>query len=299
MNTHWTAERMASQEGKIVIITGANSGIGFHATKELAGKGAQIIMAIRNKDKGFKALQEIQNQFPDANLKVMTLDLGNLESVSAFAEAFKKEYTHLDILLNNAGVMMPPYSKTDDGFELQFGVNHLGHFALTAQLFDILKSTPHSRIVNVSSLAHKQGKINFDDLQWEKSYRKMKAYAQSKLSNLLFTYELARSTEAAGLSVKAVAAHPGVSQTNLMRYLGIFKGIMRLMTQPAWQGALPLLYAATDQGVSNADYIGPDGRREIKGYPVKVKSRANANDVVLAEKLWSESEALIGQKFRI
>lgn len=297
--TRWTAEQIPSQSGRIAVITGANSGIGFESTKQLSRKGAEVIMAVRNTEKGEQARKEITAQDPEAKIRVMRLDLSDLQSVDAFAETFKENYTQLNILLNNAGVMVPPYTKTKDNFELQLGVNHLGHFALTAQLFDVIKKTPAARIVNVSSIAHKRGIINFEDLQSEKSYNKIKAYGQSKLANLLFTYELAGRSEAAGIPVKVLAAHPGVSQTNLMRYIGVFKFLMNLFTQSAAKGALPLLYAAVSPDVENADYIGPHGWHEMKGNPVKVSSNKVSHNPETAHKLWKESEKLTGVTFNV
>lgn len=295
----WINKHIPSQEGKVIIITGSNSGIGFEAAKTLAQKSAEVVMAVRNLKKGESAAEDIRRNTPDAQIKVMRLDLADLESVKLFSESFHNDFSRLDVLLNNAGVMVPPYTKTKDGFELQIGVNHLGHFALTAHLFDLLKNTPDARIVNVSSIAHKQGKMQFDDLHWEKSYSRMKAYAQSKLANLLFTYELARKVQAAGLNMKAVAAHPGVSQTNLMRYMGFLKGLMKLMTQPASRGALPLLMAAASADAKNADYFGPDGWREMKGFPKKADAVSAAHDQAAAEKLWLLSGKMTGVKFEI
>jgi len=297
--THWTPKDMPPQGGRTILITGANSGIGFESAKELSRKGAEVIMAVRNLEKGEEARRELKAIDPEAKIVLMVLDLSDLESVKSFADAFKKRYSKLDVLLNNAGVMVPPYTKTKDGFELQFGVNHLGHFALTAQIFEVLKNTPGSRIVNVSSMAHKRGKINFDDLQWEKSYNKMKAYGQSKLANLLFTYELSRRAEAAGIPVKVVAAHPGVSQTNLMRYIGALKFLMNLMSQSSAKGALPLLYASVSPDIETADYVGPDGWMELKGNPVKVDSNEASHDKESAKKLWEVSESLTGVKFEV
>ncbi len=254
-------------------------------------------MAVRDIKKGEDAVNEIQKTYNETNIQIMELDLSDLSSVSQFAENFKHKYNKIDLLINNAGVMIPPYSKTKDGFELQIGVNHLGHFALTSQLFDLIKTTDHSGIVNVSSIAHKQGIIDFNDINSEKKYKKMKAYGQSKLANLLFTFELNRKIKKADLSVLSVAAHPGWTHTNLSRHIGFSDFISPVFAQKQSMGALPILYAAVAEDVNSGDYFGPGGWREIKGYPKKVESNELSHDLQTAAELWQVSEEMTKVKF--
>ena len=216
-NNKWTLDNIPDLSGKIMIVTGGNSGLGYESVKALAMKGAEVVLASRSLDKGEQAKQEILKAIPEAKIVVMELDLSDLSSVINFVTAFRKNFSKLDVLLNNAGIMMTPYFKTTDGFEAQFGTNHLGHFALTGLLSDLILSTPGSRIVNVSSGAHKSGAMDFDNLQFEngRGYTPMKAYGRSKLSNLLFTYELQRKLESARKDTISVAAHPGIAMTNL------------------------------------------------------------------------------------
>ncbi len=290
----WTTTNIPDQSGKVAIITGANSGLGYETTLALAAKNAKVIMACRNPQKAQAAFDKIKAKVPNAKLVLMQLDLGSLASVRKFAEEVHAKYTSIDLLINNAGIMVPPYGKTEDGFETQFGVNHLGHFALTAQLLDLLFAAKNSRIVNVSSQAHTMGKINFDDLQSEKSYHKWAAYGQSKIANLYFTYELQRKLTAAGKSTLAVAAHPGYAATNLQGGSGLFTFLNGIMAQSAAMGALPSLYAATNPEVRGADYIGPHALGGWRGYPVKVKSNALSYDESIAVRLWDVSEKLTG-----
>ncbi len=304
MGNKWNASAMAPQDGKTFIVTGANSGIGFEAARELARAGATVVMACRNTSKGQKAADEIVSQCgSQAKVQVQALDLASLESVRGFAKAFGQEHEQLDGLINNAGVMALPLSRTADGFEMQFGTNHLGHFALTGLLMDTLVKTPGSRIVNVASQAHRMGKMNFGDLNWERRrYLKWPAYGQSKLANLLFTAELDRRLKAGGTDTIAVACHPGYASTNLQlagpRQLGSgirekFYGLAnKVLAQDALMGALPTLYAATAQNVVGNDYIGPDGPGEMSGWPVKVGRTAAARDAAAAVRLWEASEAL-------
>jgi NAD(P)-dependent dehydrogenase (short-subunit alcohol dehydrogenase family) len=300
INKNWSASNIADQTGRIVIVTGASSGIGFEAAKQLSNKNAKVIIAVRNLEKGTAALQKIQSQNAKADVLVMLLDLADLNSVKQFAEDFNKQFSRLDLLINNAGVMIPPYSKTKDGFELQFGTNHLGHFALTAQLFDLVKKTAGSRIVNVSSAAHKYGNLNFDDLNWEKrNYKAWKAYGDSKISNLYFTYELQRRLIANKSNIKVTAAHPGWTATDLQRHSGLFEFLNTFFAMKIEQGALPTLRAATDDAANSGDYFGPDGWQEWKGYPIKVKSNELSHDKNIAKKLWEVSEELTNIKFNI
>lgn len=305
MNNKWTLDNLPDLTGRTIVVTGGNSGLGYESVKAFALKGAEVVLASRTMEKGEQAKAEITKDVPGAKIIVMELDLADLDSVRSFAAAFRKKYKQLDVLLNNAGIMMSPYFKTKDGFEAQFGTNHLGHFALTGLLLDLLLKTPGARIVNVSSGAHKSGSMDFSNLQFEngKGYSPMKAYGRSKLSNLLFTYELQRKLESAGKDIIATAAHPGIAMTNLSRYmekklivrllLPIFKG----MAQDQAAGALPQIRASVDPGVKGGEYYGPDGKNERKGYPVVVPSNAASHDKEDAAKLWEESERLTGVNF--
>jgi NAD(P)-dependent dehydrogenase (short-subunit alcohol dehydrogenase family) len=298
----WTTADIPDLTGKVIIVTGANSGIGFEATKEFVRKGARTILACRNMDKAQAALAQIQAEIPDAEADVRYLDLANLASVHQFAETFKANYDRLDVLVNNAGIMMAPYGTTGDGFEQQVGINHLGHFALTGLLINRLLETPGARVVNVSSTAHRFGTLDFDNLLYEggKGYTPMGAYGRSKLANLLFTYELQRRFEAAGADAIAVAAHPGTSDTNLARYLeehwafDLFRPLMPHLSQSAAMGALPILRASVDPDVKGGQYFGPDGFMEVKGYPVVVQPSDAAHNEADARKLWDVSEQLTG-----
>ncbi len=229
----------------------------------------------------------------------MQLDLSDLDSVRRFAEAFRAKHSRLDLLINNAGIMVPPYGKTAQGFETQFGVNHLGHFALTGALLDLIVDTPGSRIVNVSSVAHYLGKIDFSDLNWEKGYKAQAAYGQSKLANLLFTYELQRRLAGAGRDTLVVAAHPGWTETNLQAHAKGVKFLNRFFAQDPPMGALPTLYAATESGVNGAEYYGPSGFLEMNGPPKRVRSNRRSHDENVAERLWNVSEDLTGVHFEI
>lgn len=303
----WNIEKIESLSGKNIIVTGANAGLGFASAMAIAGKGANLIMACRSKERAEKAKQDILLKHPDAKVDIILIDLGNLASIESFVKEYKAKYKTLDVLMNNAGVMTTPYMKTSDGFEFQNGINHLGHFSLTAQLFELLKKTKDSRLVIVSSIAHKNATIDFDNYMFEdgKDYTPMKSYRQSKLSNLLFMYELNRRIKDKGYDVKVLAAHPGVSRTELVRY--ILKGVlaylayplMLLFTQSAKKGALPQLRAAFDPNANTADYYGPDGYKEMRGNAVKVKAMENAHNKQDALTLWTLSETLTKQKFDV
>jgi NAD(P)-dependent dehydrogenase (short-subunit alcohol dehydrogenase family) len=294
MKDRWTNENIPDLSGKTAIVTGSNSGIGFEAAKALAKKDARVIMAVRNIEKGEKAAKEIMDAYADSIIVVAELDLGSLESVKTFANKFNAENQRLDILINNAGVMMPPYSTTMDGFELQFGTNHLGHFALTGLLLPLLIKTENSRVVNVSSSGHKAGKINFEDLHSNNSYNKMKAYGQSKLANLLFTYELQSKLENAGSGTLVTAAHPGWTITNLQRHSGGLNFLNPVFGQKQQMGALPTLRAAVGADVKGSYYYGPRVFLEMQGAPVKVKSNDRSHDTETARRLWEVSEDLTG-----
>jgi len=297
-NDAWTTDNIPDQSGKVAIVTGANSGIGFETALELAQKGATVVMACRSLPKAETATQQIRQTNPPGTVEVMELDLGDLDSVRRFAAAFQEKYDRLDLLINNAGIMMPPYGKTAQGFETQIGVNHLGHFALTGLLLDLLLQTPQSRVVTVSSGAHRFGRIDFDDLHWErKAYKPNPAYGQSKLANLLFTYQLQRKLAAAGQDTIAVAAHPGWTQTNLQRHSGLASFLNPFFAQPQPMGALPTLRAAVDPNLTGGEYYGPAGFMEMRGYPVLVQSNDASHNLVDARRLWEVSEQLTGVPF--
>ncbi len=293
----WTLEEMPDQTGRIAIVTGANTGIGFETAAALAAKNAKIIMACRNRQKAEAAMDAIRERTPDAELEFIELDLASLASVERFAETFRASHDRLDLLINNAGVMIPPYSHTEDGFELQFGCNHLAHFALTGQLLDLLEATPAARVVSVSSIAHRQGKMDFDNLNADKGYKAMPAYGQSKLANLLFTFELQRRLEAAGSNVTATAAHPGWTGTDLQRHSGLFRFLNTFFAQTPPMGALPTLRAATEPTAEGGDYFGPKGFYEMRGYPVNVGTTPAAKNEFDARRLWEVSENLTRVSF--
>jgi NAD(P)-dependent dehydrogenase (short-subunit alcohol dehydrogenase family) len=291
----WDSDNITNQKGRVVIVTGSSSGIGFETARVLANKEATVIIAIRNMKKGNAALEKIKKENATADVKVMELDLANLKSVRRFADKFNEEYSQLDLLINNAGVMIPPYSKTADGFELQFGTNHLGHFALTGLLLERIINTPSSRIVNVSSTAHKMGNLNFDDLNWEKrKYKKMKSYGDSKIANLYFTYELQRKLSDGKANVLVTASHPGWTATELQRHTGLIEALNGVFAQGIQMGALPTLYGAVAEDAEGGDFFGPAGFMEMKGYPKRVQSIPRAQDKEIAQKLWTVSEKLTG-----
>ncbi len=304
MKEEWTANSIPDLSGRVIIVTGANSGIGLEAARELARKGAEVILASRDLNKAQAALQNIKNDIPQAKLEVIPLDLADLASVRKFAEEFKARYDRLDVLLNNAGIMLVPYGKTADGFERQFGTNHLGHFALTGLLIDLITKTPGSRVVNISSNAHYGGNMDFGDLQFEDAeYNSMGAYSRSKLANLLFTYELQRRFESRGLEAAALAAHPGISATGLAdhflqgRVVWLIQGLMNLFFQSAEMGALPGLRAATDPQARPGSYYGPGGKGERSGFPVVVSSNQASHNKEDAARLWEISEKLTGVSY--
>jgi NAD(P)-dependent dehydrogenase (short-subunit alcohol dehydrogenase family) len=293
------------QSGKVAVITGANSGLGYHTALELARRGARVVVASRSDVRGKEAVARIIAKVPDADLDLRSLDLADLANIRTFADGVASSYPSIDLLINNAGVMAIPRSTTADGFEMQFGTNHLGHFALTGHLLPNLTGTSGARIVTVSSTAHKPGHINFDDLMAERRYRRWNVYSNTKLANLLFTYELQRKLAAAGLSAIAVAAHPGTSATNLVAVSAqdnFIKRIVmpagaRLISQSAAKGALPQLYAATAPEVKGGEYFGPNGIAESFGYPKRVDSIPESKDVAVAARLWSVSEDLTGMVY--
>jgi NAD(P)-dependent dehydrogenase (short-subunit alcohol dehydrogenase family) len=297
----WTADHIPNQLGRIFVVTGANSGIGYETTKALAAHGASVIMAVRDEAKGNEAVEQIKADHPDAQLDVRHLDLADLDTVREFAATIDV----VDVLINNAGVMMPPRLLTTQGYELQFGVNHLGHFALTALLFDRLVRREDARVITVTSRQHIRGRMHFDDLHGEHKYSKSGFYAQSKLANVVFALELHRRLRAAGIPLRSVLAHPGVVATNLQTTgpTGMTKMVMqlgsRIVAQPADMGALPQLYAATQPEVESGQFIGPDARNEAKGFPTLVEPLEAARDREVAKRLWDVSEELTGLRFGI
>ncbi|EHB55895.1 short-chain dehydrogenase/reductase SDR [Mycolicibacterium rhodesiae JS60] len=292
----WTVNDIPDQTGRTAVITGANTGLGYETARALASKGARVVLAVRNLDKGKAAADLIARRFPGADVAVQELDLTSLESVRAAADQLRAGHDRIDLLINNAGVMMTPKQTTKDGFELQFGTNHLGHFALTGLLLDRLLAVPGSRVVTVSSNGHRMGQIRFDDLQSERSYSRAGAYGQAKLANLLFTYELQRRL--AGTNTIATAAHPGSSATELGRNLPrIVEWGFGLTVQSSEMGALPQLRAATDPSVLGGQYYGPGGFLQTRGYPKLVSSNGRSHDIAAQKRLWAVSEALTGVVF--
>ena len=294
--TKWTTADIPDQTGRVAVITGANTGLGYETALALASHGAHVVLAVRNLDKGKDAISRIVSQSPQADVALQELDLTSLESVRSAARQLRADYDRIDLLINNAGVMWTPKSTTKDGFELQFGTNHLGHFAFTGLLLDRLLPVAGSRIVTVSSLGHRiRADIHFDDLQWEHGYNRVSAYGQSKLANLLFTYELQRRLAPLGATI-AVAAHPGGSNTELVRHLPRWASAIYPVLEPLFQdasmGALPQLRAATDPAVQGGQYYGPDGFAEQGGYPKVVGSSKKSHDVDRQRRLWTVSQEL-------
>jgi NAD(P)-dependent dehydrogenase (short-subunit alcohol dehydrogenase family) len=302
-STPWTVNDMPDQTGRTAVVTGANTGLGFDTARALAARGASVVLAVRSVDKGEEAAARIITTHPGADVSIQRLDLSSLDSVRTAASELRGERDRIDLLINNAGLMYPPRGTTADGFELQFGTNHLGHFALTGLLLDRLLTTAGSRVVTVSSIGHRiRARIDFDDLQSERSYNRVAAYGQSKLANLMFTYELQRRLAAAGSSTIALAAHPGVSSTDLVRnsprLLRVGSALFGwFVAQSAEQGALPTLRAATDPAALGGQYYGPDGFRELRGRPVVVDSSKQSHDAELQRRLWTVSEKLTGVRF--
>ncbi len=295
-------QQVPDQPGKIALVTGANAGLGYETAKALAGKQFKVILACRNEQKGRKAMEEIKREHPKADLEFLKLDLSHMDKVREAATDFLGRFQQLNLLINNAGVMMPPYTVTPDGFELQLATNHLGHFLLTGLLLDTVLATPDSRIVSLSSLAHQQGKIHFEDLQSEKKYSKMGAYAQSKLACLMYAYELQRRLEAHGHQTISVAAHPGIATTELARHFPTFLKIIApalalFIAQSPKAGAEPTLYAALGSDIEGGDYTGPNSSREFKGRATKVGSTALSKEAGVAKRLWEVSEELSGLKY--
>ena len=302
----WTEKDVPDQTGRLAIVTGSNTGLGYDTARVLAARGAEVVMAVRDTNKGDAAAARIRQLSPGAKVTVHKLDLGSLASVKQAGAELAEAYPRVDLLINNAGVMYPPKSTTADGFELQFGTNHLGHFALTGLLLGNLLPVDGSRVVVVASIAHNiRAKIDFDDLQWEKrKYDRVASYGQSKLSNLMFAYDLQRRLAAAKAKTIAVAAHPGVAATELSRHVPGYSlpGVATLfgkILNTAELGALPTLRAATDPTVKGGQYYGPDGFKELRGYPKLVSSSQQSHDVTVQERLWKVSEELTGVTFPV
>ncbi|MEE1830525.1 SDR family NAD(P)-dependent oxidoreductase [Streptomyces sp. SP17KL33] len=299
MSGNWTEQHIPDQHGRVAIVTGANTGLGFETARMLAERGAAVVLAVRDVEKGKQAAARITG-----DVTVQALDLSSLDSIRSAAADLRAAHPRIDLLINNAGVMYTPRQLTADGFELQFGTNHLGHFALTGLLLDRLLPVPGSRVVTVSSIGHRiRAAIHFDDLQWERSYGRVSAYGQSKLANLMFTYELQRRLAPHGTTV-AVAAHPGVSDTELVRnspaaFRKPMTWLAPLFTQKPEMGALPTLRAATDPAVVGGQYYGPGNRGEMRGYPKLVTSSRGSHDQSTQQRLWTVSEDLTGVTFPV
>jgi NAD(P)-dependent dehydrogenase (short-subunit alcohol dehydrogenase family) len=299
----WTFNDIPDQSGRTAIVTGANSGIGFETARMLALRGANVVLACRSPDKGKAALHRILAEEPKGTLTLEALDLADLDAIAAFADRFVAKHDRLDLLINNAGVMIPPLLRTRQGFELQFGTNHLGHAALTARLAPLVLRTPGARFVIVSSMAHHGGVIDFDDLNWNsRPYNALKAYQQSKLANLMFALELQRRLAASGSDARVTAAHPGWTKSELQRHLRLHERLMANVLNPLLQletvqGALNTLRAATDPDAEAGSYWGPGRFFEHKGPPALARINARAQDETVAKRLWDETEKLIGLQF--
>lgn len=299
----WTAAQIPSQAGKVALVTGANSGIGYQAALELARHGAHVLLGCRSAEKGQAAFERLHREAPGASAEVVELDMASLASIRAFASQFAARSIPLDLLINNAGVMaLPTREVTADGFERQFGTNHLGHFALTGLVMPQLLAAPAPRVVTVASLAHRNGKIDFNNLQSERRYKPWDAYGESKLANILFAKELERRAELVHSKLISLPVHPGVSQTSIVANgpgasdvkTRILFSVAKFLTSQDAEGALPTLYAATSPDAHGGDYIGPDGFMEFKGSPTVVKPRANGLDSAVGQRLWTVSEEITG-----
>ncbi|MFD1873450.1 oxidoreductase [Hymenobacter bucti] len=298
MRTKWSLAQVPPQPGRVAVVTGANNGLGYETALALASKDVVVILACRDASKAEAAKSRIVRACPSAQVSCLPLDVSSLRSVREFAKQFCQQHDRLDLLLNNAGVMMPPYRVTENGFENQLATNYLGHFALTGRLLPRLTATPGSRVVSVSSLSYKWAELDFDDLQAQRGYRRRKAYGQSKRACLVFGYELQRRLAAAGHGTRSVAAHPGLAKTNLDQYFpALIRPLGSLFLQPAAQGALPLLYAALAPDIQGGEFIGPNGFQQLRGYPTQVASDDNSHDPAVAARLWQASEELTGCRY--
>ena len=294
--TNWLADRVGSQVGRVFLVTGANSGLGLETARVLGLRGATVIMTARDMAKGEAAVESLRAEHPDGRFELRELDLADLESVRAFAGSVDR----VDVLVNNAGVMMPPHTLTEQGYELQFGVNHLAHFTLTILLFNKLLQSEDPRVVTVSALLHQKGRIHFDDLHGNHNYGRMKYYAQSKLANVVFALELHRRLRGNGFGMRSVLAHPGITATNILSSgpTGLTRMVMKMgnkiVAQDVEMGALPQIYAAAGSDVESGQFYGPDGRGEGKGFPTLVEPLVEARDRELARRLWDISAELTG-----
>ena len=296
----WNYDDVKDLNGKVIIVTGGNSGLGYESVKYYASKGAEVILASRSSERGIKAASEIKKEHPGAKIDVMVLNLGSLKSVKQFAASFGEKYNRLDILLNNAGIMFAEYGSTEDGFEQHMGVNHFGHFALTGRLLGIIKNTPDARIVNISSMGHRGGSVDYDKMVYAEggSNDNYDAYGSSKLANLLFTYELQRKVDSAGLDIKVFGAHPGGAMTNLVRriehhwWFRLMTPVFHLMANSPFAGALPGIRASLDPEAQGGQYYGPDGFQEFRGKPVVVQSSPLSKDKRIAKEFFEKSEEL-------
>ncbi len=306
MSERWSEANIPDLTDRVIMVTGANSGIGYEAARAFAQHGAHVVLACRNRTKADAAIADIRASAADPSVEVLEVDLGDLDSVASAAKQFLSDHNRLDVLVNNAGLMALPHQRTAQGFEMQFGVNHLAPFALTGHLLERLLATSGSRVVAVSSTGHRPGKIHFDDLQLEKNYGPWRAYFQSKLANLLFTYELQRKLAAAGSSTIATAAHPGGARTNLGNEnpggivntaAHVLHPLINQVMQPAAMGALPTMRAAVDPAATGGEYYGPDGLGEQRGYAKRVDSTKRSKDLETARRLWTVSEELTGVRY--
>lgn len=293
----WTAERVTDQSGRTAVITGANTGVGFHTAEMLARRGAAVVLACRDANRAARAVARIRDVAPKSQVSTLPLDLASLSSVREAADRLHAMCPRVDLLINNAGLGWLPLSSTADGFETHLGVNHLGHFAFTGLVLDLIRDIPGARIVTISSPAHRSGRLDLDDLQLESGYRRPAAYARSKLANLLFTYELQRRLEASDAAAISLAAHPGAARTEFNRsmpvlFRGPSWGLSRPITHPAQQGALSILRAATDPDAKGAEYYAPSGLAEFRGHPVRRTTSEESQDIDLQQRLWTVSEQL-------
>lgn len=294
----WNENNIPDLKGKVIIVTGATSGLGKEATRILTQKNATIIMAVRNTKKAEAVAQEIKKQHPNAQIDIKEMDLSSLASVKLFANGVLKNYDQLDVLINNAGIMACPFDKTQDGYEIQMGTNHLGHFALTGLLMPLLETTKNARIVATSSIGHRMGNIDFADINWEKrKYNSSKAYADSKLANLYFTYALANKLNPEKKDIKVTVAHPGWTRTDLQKHSWYMRMLNPLFSQGPDQGVLPTLRAAFDPNANSGEYFGPSRFFEMHGSPIVVKSNERSHDTEAAKKLWHISEELTNIKY--
>jgi NAD(P)-dependent dehydrogenase (short-subunit alcohol dehydrogenase family) len=290
---NWSIDDVPVQSGKVAIVTGANSGIGYEVTLGLIKKEFEVVMACRNLVKGEEAKKKILQRYPSAKINLMRVDTSSLKEVKAFANHYQAQYQHLHLLINNAGIMMSPNQVSEDGFENQLATNYIGHFALTGFLLPTLTNTLGSRIISLSSLSFKWSEILFDDFHFKKGYSKTKAYGQSKRACLMFAFELQRRLAAGGYDTQSIAAHPGLSKTNLDQYYpALIRPLGNLFLQPAAKGALPILFAALDKYLKGGEFVGPNGFQQMRGYPTIVEADDYSNDIEIAKRLWDESEKM-------